>query len=238
MTARLLPNPVETQFLKASSPQHYFLSSQSFSRRPYRSNTDRRDEVPNTNTASLEMIWNVLLESLPQGVMVLARNVRPLYLNEKANHLCQLLASSDRQPANLPVVVSEICYRLLKNASSTKQPLVVERQTPQGQLIRIRASWLQVSPEGGDASSSSDTQYILLILDNSTEALQEELRIEQKKYDLTEREAEIWMLLRQEYSYQDIARTLRISLNTVKTHVKNVYAKKRSGQGRDQVVVF
>jgi DNA-binding CsgD family transcriptional regulator len=184
------------------------------------------------------MLWSVLLESLPQGVIVIARTVQPLYLNEKAQHLCQLLATGDRQPASLPTVVSEICYRLLKNTSSTQQPLVVECQTPQGQLIRIRASWLQASPDDGTASSSGDSQYILVILDNSTEALQEELRIEQKKYDLTEREAEIWMLLRQEYSYQEIAKTLRISLNTVKTHVKNVYAKKRSGQGREQVVVF
>lgn len=237
MTARLLPTPVETQFLKTAAP-NYLLNSQLFSRRTCKSNMDRRDDVTVANPAGLEMIWNVLLESLPQGVMVLARNVRPLYLNEKANHLCQLLASGDRQPASLPVVISEICYRLLKNASSTKQPLVVERQTPQGQSIRIRASWLQVGPQDSEAGSPNDFQYILVILDNSTEALQEELRIEQKKYDLTEREAEIWMLLRQEYSYQEIAKTLRISLNTVKTHVKNIYAKKRSGQGQEQVVVF
>ena len=238
MTARLLPHPVETQFLKTSSCSPAFLNDQLFSRRTCPANMERRQDAPTANPASLEMLWSVLLESLPQGVMVLSRHVRPLYLNEKATHLCQLLASGDRQPANLPVVVSEICYRLLKNNGSTKQPLVVERQTPQGQLIRIRASWLQVSPEHGDLSASGDSQYILVILNNSTEILQEELRLEQKKYDLTEREAEIWMLLRQEYSYQEIAKTLRISLNTVKTHVKNVYAKKRSGQGQEQVVVF
>ena len=238
MTAHLLPHPVETQFLKTASPHPSFPNSQLSSRTTGKFHMERRNNVPRANTSDLEILWSVLLESLPQGVMVVSRHVQPLYLNEKASHLCQLLATGDRQPANLPVVISEICYRLLKNTSSVKQPLVVERQTPQGQLIRIRASWLQLSPQDCADSSPNDSQYILVILNNSTEALQEELRIEQKKYDLTEREAEIWMLLRQEYSYQEIAKTLRISLNTVKTHVKNVYAKKRSGQGREQVVVF
>ncbi|MBD1862971.1 MULTISPECIES: LuxR C-terminal-related transcriptional regulator [Trichocoleus] len=238
MTARLLSNPVEAQFLKTASLNHYFLNSQIFTRRTFKSPMERRDEVPTASTSVLEMLWSTLLEALPQGVVVLSRNMQPLYLNERANHLCQLLASGDRQPASPPLVISEIGHRLLKNASSTKQPLVVERQTPQGHLIRIRASWLQVNPTDGVASSANDSQYILVILENCTEVLREELQIEQKRYDLTERETEIWMLLRQEYSYQEIAKTLRISLNTVKTHVKNVYAKKRSCQGREQVVVF
>ncbi len=42
------------------------------------------------------------------------------------------------------------------------------------------------------------------------------------------------MLLRQEYTYQEIARVLQISLNTVKTHVKNVYAKRRSFHGQEK----
>ena len=236
MTARLLPHPVETQFLK--TPFRTSSNTPLSSRRTRKSHMERRDDVPTVNTSGLEMIWSALLESLPQGVMVLSRNLQPLYLNEKANHLCQLLASGDRQSASLPLAISEICYRLLKNMSSNKQPLVVERQTPQDQLIRIRASWLPVNLQDCAAASPRDSQYILVILDNSTEALQEELRIEQKRYDLTERESEIWMLLRQECSYQEIARTLRISLNTVKTHVKNIYAKKRSGQWCEQVVVF
>jgi DNA-binding CsgD family transcriptional regulator len=64
------------------------------------------------------------------------------------------------------------------------------------------------------------------------------MRIQQKKYDLTEREAEIWMLLRKEYTYQDIAKILQISLNTVKTHVKNIYAKRRTSQGEEKVLVL
>uniref|UniRef100_A0A832H5I6 Response regulator transcription factor n=1 Tax=Oscillatoriales cyanobacterium SpSt-402 TaxID=2282168 RepID=A0A832H5I6_9CYAN len=76
--------------------------------------------------------------------------------------------------------------------------------------------------------------FIAVILENCEDVMQQEMRIQQKKYDLTEREAEIWMLLRQEYTYQEIAQKLQISLNTVKTHVKNVYAKRRSCQGKEK----
>ena len=66
---------------------------------------------------------------------------------------------------------------------------------------------------------------ILLEDRNATQA--EELRIEQKKYDLTERETQIMNLLLKAYSYQDIAEILHISLNTVKFHIKNINSKKR-----------
>jgi len=74
---------------------------------------------------------------------------------------------------------------------------------------------------------------IVVFLENCDEVLQEDLRVQRKKYDLTERESEIWLLLRKEHSYQEIAETLQISLNTVKTHVKNIYAKRRSCQDQE-----
>jgi DNA-binding CsgD family transcriptional regulator len=46
-----------------------------------------------------------------------------------------------------------------------------------------------------------------------------------KKYGLTPREAEIWLLRRANYSYKEIADRLFITLNTVKKHMKNIYAK-------------
>lgn len=68
---------------------------------------------------------------------------------------------------------------------------------------------------------------MVVFLEDRQETQLEDLRLQKEQYDLTERETEIWMLLQQEYSYQEIARRLQISLNTVKTHVKNIYAKRR-----------
>jgi DNA-binding CsgD family transcriptional regulator len=126
----------------------------------------------------------------------------------------------------------------------------MECQMTNGQTVRISARWFypgathingkMIEANNGIGSAGMPEQdgyrqpYILVFLENCADSLKEELRIEQRKYDLTEREAEIWMLLRQEYTYQEIAKMLQISLNTVKTHVKNVYAKRRSFQGQER----
>lgn len=89
------------------------------------------------------------------------------------------------------------------------------------------------SPFGKQITSRDARSPIVVFLENCDEVLQEDLRVQRKKYDLTERESEIWLLLRKEQSYQEIAEALQISLNTVKTHVKNIYAKRRSCQDQE-----
>ncbi len=92
---------------------------------------------------------------------------------------------------------------------------------------------LQAISYGKQVTSYEALSPMVVFLENCDEVLQEDLRVQQKKYDLTERESEIWRLLRKEHSYQEIAEILQISLNTVKTHVKNIYAKRRSCQDQE-----
>lgn len=199
-----------------------------------------------SETATLNLIRSSLLESLSQGVIVTSRNLTPLYWNAKARSLCQHLSGSEFPPLELPAAVSEVCHRLMREERLSDRPFVMECQAPTGQTIRISARWLELATHrdkivptavmsGSLQTADLERQpYILVLLENCHDLLHEELRIDRKKYDLTEREAEVWMLLRQEYSYQEIAKLLQISLNTVKTHIKNVYAKKRSCQGREK----
>ncbi|NJN60088.1 MAG: helix-turn-helix transcriptional regulator [Leptolyngbyaceae cyanobacterium SL_5_9] len=207
------------------------------------SKPDQKSEVPkievfsNISTDSGEF-WNALVDLLPEGVVVVAPNMRLVHLNLKAKELCQQLTQNDCELNVLPPMLTEICHRLIRKAGSGEHPVIVESETPAGLRLRIRARWFTPRPDHSENADLVNRQFILLLLENYDEALQEELWIERRKYDLTEREAEIWLLLRQEYSYQEIAEALRISLNTVKTHIKNVYAKKRSHQGHDRLLMF
>jgi DNA-binding CsgD family transcriptional regulator len=175
-----------------------------------------------------------VLEAVPQGVIVLSGSLVPVYWNQKAKDLCGKLTERDAQTLpELPTAVLEVGHRMLRQTRSATTALMLECPTANGNMIRISAQWLSPATLGGSqppapANGAARSPFILVFLVNCTEALQAELRIEQRKYDLTEREAEVWMLLRQEYTYQEIAKLLQISLNTVKTHVKNLYAKKRS----------
>ncbi len=191
---------------------------------PLPQNNAQASEAP-----ALNLIQSSLLESLHQGVIVTSDSLKPLYWNTRARQLCQHLAGGDVQPIELPTAVTEVCRRLMRHERLSELPLILECQTAAGQTIRMNARWLHLADD-----RATQQPYILILLENCNDLLQEEVRIERKKYDLTEREAEVWMLLRQEYSYQDVAKLLQISLNTVKTHVKNVYAKKRSCQGREK----
>lgn len=187
------------------------------------------------NGTTFDWSWQILAESLREGLMIVSRNIKPVYVNRQAKALCQTLSASDRSWAGLPEVVSEVCHKLIKQGKAIAQPLMVECTAPGEQVIRVRASWLADTCD--DSRGTGRCQYILVFLENRNEILQEELQFEQQKYQFTDREMEIWSLLRQDYSYQDIAATLHISLNTVKTHVKNIYAKKRWNQGGEKNLV-
>ncbi|NJL39589.1 MAG: helix-turn-helix transcriptional regulator [Leptolyngbyaceae cyanobacterium RM2_2_4] len=202
-----------------------------------RSEAPKIEVFSNISTDSSEF-WNALVDLLPEGVVVVAPNMRLVHLNLKAKELCQQLTQSDCELTVLPPMLTEICHRLIRKAGLGEHPVILESETPTGLRLRIRARWFTPRPDHSKNADWVNRQFILLLLESYDEALQEELWIERRKYDLTEREAEIWLLLRQEYSYQEIAEALRISLNTVKTHIKNVYAKKRSHQGHDRLLMF
>lgn len=200
-------------------------------------------------------VWSSLLELLPQGVMIVSRNLRLIYWNSKAKELCQTQMGVDLTTANLPDSISEACYRLIRDSEPNSGALLVKDERPGNVSLRISTRWLASMPGQQSLPSvkplaltqqstvsqpdfPADQSYLAIFLENCDEVMEQEMRIQQKKYDLTEREAEIWMLLRKEYTYQDIARILQISLNTVKTHVKNIYAKRRSYQGEEKVLVL
>ena len=238
MTARLFVVPLKLQ-LPVRSRSNFQLSK----RNSDKASTVYASKCPKTleaspseaNTPSESIDSNALLsrllESMPEGVIVVAQTLQLIYTSSKAKRLCQQLSLEEGHNANLLDVVTEVCHRLIKTGPENKS-LIAEYQGLQGRSIRVRANWLSTRAIG--SNSSSDEPHILVLLEDCDEALKKNLWIDRQKYDLTDREAEIWMLLRQEYTYQEIADILQISLNTVKTHVKNVYAKRRSvvGQGR------
>jgi len=190
------------------------------------------NDLAASESLELDALWSSLVESMSEGVLVVTRTLRPIYTNLKAKNLCQQLSQEEENNASLPSVITEVCHRLIK-AGLDDELFVAEYQGNQGHSVRLRVRWLITG-----ATRSNPTGHescILILLEDCCEALTEDLWIDRRKYDLTDREAEIWMLLRQEHTYQEIANTLQISLNTVKTHVKNVYAKRRSVSGQRKI---
>ncbi len=201
----------------------------------------------------LNSLFSHLLELLPQGIVIISRSLKAVYWNQTATRICSGLLGTELSASDLPLPISEACHRLLRDKISETASLTMEYQPNEQQPLRITTRWLENAvipglmsdlyaatngqfgkPNTVPAAAKASLPFMVVLLENCSQTAQVERQIQQKKYDLTDREAEIWMLLRQEYSYQEIAHMLQISLNTVKTHVKNVYAKRRSSQGKDK----
>ncbi|MER3435526.1 MAG: hypothetical protein C4288_19525 [Leptolyngbya sp. ERB_1_1] len=210
--------------LDVQPPGLTFYAQQRSTRRSRRNNPDdkNRRESPNFTSAdsdrdsvSQDVLWGVLLESVTLGVMVLASSLQLVYCNEKAKDFCDRLFCANDE---LPISIIHLCQRLMQEEDVSSQPLIMEYQE-QEQYFRLQARWMNFS---------TAQPLLLVLIEDCHESLRQELEIEQDKYDLTDREAEIWFLLRQKYSYQNISDLLKISLNTVKTHVKNIYSKRKN----------
>ncbi len=186
-------------------------------------------EEYNNLPSSLKRFQSSLIESAREGILIISDKLQPIYLNLKAKEICDQLWNDNLSCTHLPLILSNISRQLFKGLSSENESLILDHQVNAKQTIRIRAHLFtnEFAQEVRD-SYEYDHQYILVFLEDRNATLAEELRIEQKKYDLTERETQILNLLLKTYSYQDIAGTLHISLNTVKFHVKNIHSKKRA----------
>ena len=199
------------------------------------------------DTEGLNALMGGALELIPQGIVIVSRQLKPVYWNRKAKEISQTLMNASLSYDALPASLAEVCHRFIRNHHDFQNSLICEWQPICGQTLRITAQWIDGVPfnaasdpepftfaTGRKSSTAVSSEplpgFLALLIEHCNASMEEDIRIQRQKYDLTEREAEIWMLLQQEYSYQEIAQLLQISLNTVKTHVKNVYAKRRSAQ--------
>ncbi len=180
-----------------------------------------------TNVLSeFDAVQGVVIELVKEGVIILSRSLQPIHLNQKAKDICQQLWNGHCFSDKLPPVISELLNWLSKNSSLKGEIFVMDYQLTEEQIIRIRACLLEFNYEPNIASR--DRPWLLLFLEDRKAVLQDELQIEQKKYNLTDRELEVLSLLSQSFSYQEIANRLRVSLNTIKFHVKKINLKKQS----------
>jgi predicted DNA-binding protein (UPF0251 family) len=179
------------------------------------------------STPERNIFSHAFIEMFKEGVIVISQKLQPLYINLKAKAICQQIWHCNYLSDSLPSVISEISDRIINTLSCEDRILVIDYQVSEEQIIRMRVNYLNVEVETEANLNTTDYPWLLIFLEDRSQILQEELKIQQKKYNLTNRETEIMRLLSQTYSYQDIAQKMQLSLNTVKFHIKNIYAKKR-----------
>ncbi|OUC14108.1 MAG: hypothetical protein B0A82_13905 [Alkalinema sp. CACIAM 70d] len=184
-------------------------------------------ETHETLFLNFARLQSTLVESMREGILLISDTLEPTYLNLKAKQLNQKLWKGNPSFSSLPPILLNLSRQLFKTLSPIDEPRVLDYQVDEEQTIRIRACLFNDRRMQGIHDESGHSPYVLVFLEDCNDRLAEDLRIEQQQYALTERETEVLRLLRCSYSYQNIAETLHISLNTVKFHVKNIHSKKR-----------
>jgi DNA-binding CsgD family transcriptional regulator len=166
----------------------------------------------------------VVLENLADGILLLTETGQSVYANLSAQKICGLL-NPDTVDFQIPLEIWQACQvvkrdrRSLPDQSTMLTSEIWVNQSNQSTRFRIRVQWLpgQQSPN-----------YFLVNLEDCQQAHRDRAISESNQYGLTDREAEVWILRRSGYSYQAIADQLYITVNTVKKHCKNIYAKQKA----------
>jgi DNA-binding CsgD family transcriptional regulator len=123
----------------------------------------------------------------------------------------------------VPISIWNLCESLLSSWYQLYDKFIIlsdEIVLDKSNIFRIRVRLLDLD--------GFDTPNLLVTIENQYESLKNATLTEVKKFELTRREAEIWFLYRNHYTYKEIATKLYITLNTVKKHMKNIHAKRQT----------
>lgn len=166
-------------------------------------------------------LLRTIVDSLIDGVLLLTPLGEWVYGNHNAHRLCQSLSLGQPTPEKVPSQIRQICHLFLSDPNQSNYPAAVESEitTESGDRYRVRVSWLQ--------TEEAKTPYLLVTLEDCYQAARSRAIAESLQYKLTERQAEVWLLHRTGHTYRETAAKLFVSHNTVKRHMKDIYAKQR-----------
>jgi DNA-binding CsgD family transcriptional regulator len=173
--------------------------------------------------AYLPLFAQEVMEGWLDGVLVLTQQGVIVYSNFCARRICQQLA----QPAHadkIPAQVWRVCEALIDSQTvfPDRQVVLDDDITTETLHIRIRARWLE--------RPDRHPPYLLVTLEDRFQSLQNVATSEARKYNLTPRESEVWLLRRANRTYKSIAAELHIAIDTVKKHIKSIHAKRDASQ--------
>lgn len=168
-------------------------------------------------------LLQAVLEGFVDGILILTEQGEWVYSNECARVICRQLLQSASPSNTVAQEIWRACQSLIESREifpTQKMIIESEIETADSVTFRLRTRWLELP---GD-----DRPFIVVTLEDRQLSTQNIVISDAQKYGLTPREAEVWLLRRANFSYKEIAAKLYITLNTVKRHMKNIYAKKEA----------
>ncbi len=175
-----------------------------------------------TSKKNVFSLLRSVLEGFIDGVLILNQNGECIHINREGKALCQRLQNVTSSSNPVPPCLWSICQHLVESREVfPHQPLVLTQILAGTGNTRIRAKvqWLEFP--------STPETCLLVMLENLTQSAQTTALLESVQFNLTPREKDVWLLRRANHSYEEIAAQLYIAVNTVKRHLKSIYAKRK-----------
>lgn len=164
-----------------------------------------------------------ILEGFIDGVLILNEQGNLVHANDCARRICQKLCQENLSVNFIPPQIWHVCESLIESRDLfSDKKLIIESEISldHSATFRIRVRWLDLE--------ESEQSYLLVTVEDKLQSTQNAALTDVKKYGLTHREAQVWLLRQAKHSYKEIAAQLYITINTVKKHMKNIYAKQQS----------
>ncbi len=168
------------------------------------------------------LLIQAILEGFVDGVLILTTNHDWFHANECGRRMCSQMTQGRSQRNSIPDPIWRVCESLIDSREwFCDRKLIIEAEIKVDKLVnfRVRVRWLKLE--------LSPDPYLLVTLEDQNQSSQNSARTDALKYGLTPREEQIWSLKKANLTYREIAQQLFISINTVKKHLKNIYAKQK-----------
>ena len=183
-------------------------------------------QARHSNPSSL---LKAIIEGFVDGVLIVTEQGECIHANEFGRKICHQFSQGNSQSHSIPQSIWNVCESLIDSRELfPEQKMIIEATIELSDLatFRVRVRWLELAEK--------DTSYLLVTIEDRNQSTHNAAIADAKRYGLTPREAEVWLLRRANYSYKEIAAKLYITLNTVKKHMKSVYAKQQENLWEDE----
>lgn len=188
---------------------------------PLRSHSSLQDSSVDLDKLEDDRLVRAVLESWIDGVLVLTEQGEWIQSNDAARRICHRLTKGE-QTDSVPKEIWRICQTLIQARTIYPEgTAIVEAEIAIAKsTLRVRVRWFESSPNAHP--------YLIVFLEDRHESAWHLAIAEVDRYRLTPREAEVWLLHRDNYTYKEIAAELYITTNTVKKHIKSIHAKRQN----------
>jgi DNA-binding CsgD family transcriptional regulator len=179
--------------------------------------------LPTANSDSVvALMAQEMVEEFVDGILILSERCEVIYANHAALHITHLLSQGAALTQKLPQPLWRLFSALVESRSLFPDHVLVledEVATPDVS-VRLRSRWLDLP--GLNAPS------VVVTLEDRQQSVTNLAMTEARQYNLTPRETQVWLLKRANRTYKAIAAELHIAHETVRKHLKNIYAKRQA----------